>query len=69
MIKAKQLKLNVYEMNVFAQMREGGKSNVKPSTIREFIVNLLKFRFQRNKIHSDMQASSDEKETILSRGA
>jgi len=45
MIKAKRLGLPVYEMNVIAQMRRGGKSNVRGSTIREFIRNLLKYRF------------------------
>jgi dolichol-phosphate mannosyltransferase len=69
MIKAKRLKLSVYEINVFAQMREGGKSNVKASTIREFIVNLLKFRFQMKKFQvADNAVSSDEQETILTRG-
>lgn len=45
MLKAKRLKLNVYEMNVMAQMREGGKSNVHGSTIKEFLLNLYKYRF------------------------
>lgn len=48
MIKAKKLGLKVYEINVIAQMREGGKSNVRTSTIQEFLGNLLKYRFQRN---------------------
>lgn len=47
MIKAKKLGLNVFELNVMAQMREGGKSNVRTSTIREFIGNLIQFRFSR----------------------
>ncbi len=45
MIKAKRLSLDVFEFNVIAQMREGGTSNVRPSTCWEFIVNLLKYRF------------------------
>jgi glycosyltransferase involved in cell wall biosynthesis len=68
MIKAKQLKLNVYEMNVFAQMREGGKSNVKPSTIREFILNLWRFRFTLNKLQPGVTAPADDQETIFTRG-
>jgi glycosyltransferase involved in cell wall biosynthesis len=49
MIKAKQLRLPVYEMNVIAQMREGGKSNVHATTIREFLINLFRYRFGRIK--------------------
>ena len=45
MIKAKRLGLDVFEMNVIAQMREGGKSNVHSSTIKEFIGNLIRYRF------------------------
>jgi glycosyltransferase involved in cell wall biosynthesis len=45
MIKAKRLGLEVYEFNVMAQMRGGGKSHVRPQTCWEFIVNLLKCRF------------------------
>jgi len=45
MIKAKVLKLPVFEMNVIAQMREGGKSNVRGTTIWEFVRNLWRFRF------------------------
>lgn len=45
MIKAKRLGLPVYEMNVISQMRRGGKSNVTRSTIKEFIFNLLRYRF------------------------
>jgi dolichol-phosphate mannosyltransferase len=48
MIKAKQLGLNVFEMNVIAQMREAGKSNVRGSTIQEFVRNLLRYRFQHS---------------------
>ena len=45
MIKAKRLGLEVYELNVMAQMREGGESNVRASTIWEFVLNLLKYSF------------------------
>lgn len=45
MIKAKRLGLPVYEMNVLAQARGGGTSNVGANTITEFIGNLLKARF------------------------
>lgn len=45
MIKAKALKLPVLEINVFAQMREGGVSHVKAGTCWEFAANLLKYRF------------------------
>lgn len=45
MIKAKRLALPVIEMNIMAQMREGGKSNVRPGTCWEFFVNLLRYRF------------------------
>lgn len=45
LIKAKKLGLPVFEMNVIAQMREGGKSNVRGSTILEFIQNLFRYRF------------------------
>ncbi|HET6278332.1 MAG TPA: glycosyltransferase family 2 protein [Candidatus Polarisedimenticolia bacterium] len=45
MIKAKRLALPVIEMNIMAQMREGGKSNVRPGTCWEFVLNLLRYRF------------------------
>lgn len=45
MIKARRLKLPVFEMNVLGQMREGGTSNVKASTVWEFLVNLGRVRF------------------------
>ena len=48
MIKAKRLGLNIFEINVIAQMREGGKSNVNTSTIKEFALNLIKYRLGRN---------------------
>jgi glycosyltransferase involved in cell wall biosynthesis len=44
MIRARQLGLDVIEMNVFAHMREGGKSNVRASTCWEFIKNLAHYR-------------------------
>jgi glycosyltransferase involved in cell wall biosynthesis len=45
MIKAKRLRLKVFEINVIAQMREGGQSNVRGATIQEFLGNLFKYRF------------------------
>ena len=45
MIKAKRLRMNVFEINVISQMREGGKSNVHGSTIKEFLINLYRYRF------------------------
>ena len=45
MIKAKRLGLPVLEMNVMAQMRQGGRSNVHASTCREFLANLIRYRF------------------------
>ncbi len=47
MIKARRLDLPVFEMNVLGQMREGGSSNVRASTVWEFLVNLAKARFGR----------------------
>lgn len=44
-IKAKSIGLDIFELNVFSQMRLEGPSNVHPSTCWEFVVNLLKFRF------------------------
>jgi glycosyltransferase involved in cell wall biosynthesis len=44
MIKAKRLALPVIEMNIMAQMREGGRSNVRPGTCWEFVLNLLRYR-------------------------
>lgn len=60
MIKAKQLGLKVYEINVIAQMREGGKSNVRTSTIREFLVNLFKYRFQKSQAVEMIPAKKNE---------
>lgn len=45
LIKAKQMKLPVLEMNVLAFMREGGSSNVRSSTCWEFFGNMLSYRF------------------------
>lgn len=45
MIKAKRLSLGVLELSVFARMRTGGSSAVKPTTCWEFFVNLLSSRF------------------------
>lgn len=45
MIKAKYLGLKVIEINVFARMREGGSTNVKPQTCLEFLKNIGRYRF------------------------
>ncbi len=50
MIKAKRLGLPVFEINVLAQMREGGTSNVNASTCWEFIVNLIRWRLHPGEI-------------------
>ena len=47
-IKAKKLDLEVYEFNVFSQMRPGGSSNVNAGTCWEFFINLLKYRFGKS---------------------
>lgn len=47
MIKARRLGLPVFELNVLGQMREGGSSNVRATTIWEFLVNLARARFGR----------------------
>jgi hypothetical protein len=47
LIKAKRLGLPVFELNVIAQLREGGRSNVRLATCWEFLVNLLRYRFGR----------------------
>lgn len=63
MIKAKRLRLPVIELNVLAQMREGGNSNVSASTCWEFIVNLLRYRFTRlGKIDQERSPAASEKE-------
>ena len=45
MIKAKRLGLPVSELNVLAQAREGGTSNVRANTCAEFLRNLARYRF------------------------
>lgn len=47
MIKAHCLGLRILEFNVFARMRGTGLSHVRLGTCREFILNLLRFRFSR----------------------
>ena len=44
MIKSKRLGLQVLEINVLAQMRDGGTSNVNLGTCWEFLVNLFRWR-------------------------
>jgi glycosyltransferase involved in cell wall biosynthesis len=51
LIKAKQLGLDVFEMNVIAQMREGGASHVRMGTCWEFVINLFKYRFGGRRVH------------------
>jgi len=46
MIEAKRIGLEVLEMNVFAQMREAGRSHVRAGTCWEFVVNLLRYRLR-----------------------
>ena len=48
MIKTKRLGLPVYEFNVLGQMRAEGLSNVRGSTMWEFFVNLMRYRFDSN---------------------
>ncbi len=45
LIKAKRLRVRVFEMNVFGHMREGGASSVRFGTCLEFVKNLLRARF------------------------
>lgn len=47
LLKAKLLGLPVFEMNVLAQAREDGESNVHAAAIGEFITNICKWRFDR----------------------
>lgn len=67
LIKAKELGLEVYEMNVFAQMRSGGKSNVRSTTIWEFIQNLVRYRLGRPSSTVSPPQTSVEHETALDR--
>jgi dolichol-phosphate mannosyltransferase len=69
MIKAKRLGLNVFEMNVIAQMREGGKSNVSTSTIKEFILNLVKYRLGRGGVLDVKPIQAPEQKIFSERGA
>lgn len=48
LIRAKQLGLPVFEINVIGQLREGGRSNVRVDTCWEFLRNLIRFRFARH---------------------
>jgi hypothetical protein len=45
MIKAHYLGVRVIEMNVFGRMRSHGLSHVRPGTVVEFFVKLLRYRF------------------------
>jgi glycosyltransferase involved in cell wall biosynthesis len=47
LIKAHYMGLRILEFNVFARMRGGGLSHVRPSTCWEFFRQLLVFRFSR----------------------
>jgi glycosyltransferase involved in cell wall biosynthesis len=47
MLEAKRIGLPIFEMNVIAQMRGEGVSNVRSTTIVEFIRNLVRWRFGR----------------------
>ena len=44
MLKAKELGVEVYELNILARMRPGGRSNVGFATCWEFVRNLLAYR-------------------------
>jgi glycosyltransferase involved in cell wall biosynthesis len=68
MIKAKRLGLEVFEMNVIAQMREGGQSNVRVTTIQEFLINLLRYRFAPGTALELPPVSVPERGTILDQG-
>ena len=63
LIKAKQLNLDVFEMNVIAQMREGGQSNVRGSTIKEFLGNLMKYRLGKEGTVVKLNAAPEPKIT------
>jgi glycosyltransferase involved in cell wall biosynthesis len=45
MVKAHYLGVRIIEMNVFARMRSDGLSHVRANTCREFVVNLVRFKF------------------------
>jgi glycosyltransferase involved in cell wall biosynthesis len=48
MIKAHYMGLEVLELNVFSRMRGNGVSNVRPTTVLEFLGYLARFRFSRS---------------------
>jgi glycosyltransferase involved in cell wall biosynthesis len=45
MLKAQYLKMMVIEIDVPGYLRKGGRSNVRLSTILEFVRNILRYRF------------------------
>lgn len=44
-IKAEKVKLDLFKLNVYAQMRLDGASIVNSGTVWEFLVNLFKYRY------------------------
>lgn len=58
LLKAKQLNLSVFEVNVFGQMREEGVSHVDGAAIRDFFVNLYRWRFGKFRIK---RANTDDR--------
>jgi glycosyltransferase involved in cell wall biosynthesis len=68
MIKAKRLGLKVFELNVIAQMREGGKSNVRTSTVKEFINNLVKYRFGLQGMKNEIVGQADDNKIVTDQG-
>ena len=49
-------------------MREGGKSNVRTSTVKEFINNLIRYRFgQQGKINQE-DGQTDETRILTDQG-
>lgn len=57
LIRAKKLDLPVFEMNVFAQMRAEGESNVDMGTVTEFLKNLAKWRIRPPAPADDLEAA------------
>jgi hypothetical protein len=55
MIKSHALGMRVIEFNVFARLRGGGVSHVKPGTCVEFLRNLVKFRLNGRSKHGLMR--------------
>ncbi|NNF38804.1 MAG: glycosyltransferase family 2 protein [Gemmatimonadetes bacterium] len=47
MIKAHHMDMDVLELNVFSRMRGNGVSNVRPTTVFEFLSYLMRFRFSK----------------------